>query len=132
MIKGLKICGVSDPITLRFILSHPFPPNYVGFITNYEKYGITKYYYGDDTHNDSMHKLEFLYNEIYSKLPFKIEFATYLRLDLLAAHPESISLLKESGLVGTFFGIETFNHASNKSVGKGATEEKIYEKYKKT
>ena len=37
MIKGLKICGVSDPITLRFILSHPFPPNYVGFITNYEK-----------------------------------------------------------------------------------------------
>ena len=37
MITGLKICGVSDPITLRFILSHPFPPNYVGFITNYEK-----------------------------------------------------------------------------------------------
>ena len=37
MIKGLKICGVSDPVTLRFILSHPFPPNYVGFITNYEK-----------------------------------------------------------------------------------------------
>ena len=37
MIKGLKICGVSDPITLRFILSHPFPPNYIGFITNYEK-----------------------------------------------------------------------------------------------
>ena len=37
MIKGLKICGVSDPVTLRFILSHPFPPNYIGFITNYEK-----------------------------------------------------------------------------------------------
>ncbi len=37
MIKGLKICGVSDPVTLEFILSHPFPPNYVGFITNYEK-----------------------------------------------------------------------------------------------
>lgn len=111
-----KLDFIRDPVTLR-----------EEFITNYEKYGITKYYYGDDTHNDSMHKLEFLYNEIYSKLPFKIEFATYLRLDLLAAHPESISLLKESGLVGTFFGIETFNHASNKSVGKGATEEKIYE-----
>ena len=37
MIKGLKICGVSDPITLNFILKHPNPPKFVGFITNYEK-----------------------------------------------------------------------------------------------
>ena len=37
MIKGLKICGVSDPETLRFIINHPNPPNYVGFIINYEK-----------------------------------------------------------------------------------------------
>ena len=37
MIKGLKICGVSDLDTLEFILNHPFPPNYIGFITNYEK-----------------------------------------------------------------------------------------------
>ena len=37
MIKGLKICGVSDPDTLEFILNHPFPPNYIGFITNYKK-----------------------------------------------------------------------------------------------
>lgn len=97
------------------------------FVRNYELYGTTKYMYGDDTHNDSPEKLEFLYNEVYSKLPFKIEFATYLRLDLLAAHPHTIELLKESGLVGTFFGIESFNHAANKTVGKGATEEKIYE-----
>ena len=37
MIKGLKICGVSDPNTLDFILNHPHPPNFIGFITNYEK-----------------------------------------------------------------------------------------------
>ena len=37
MIKGLKICGVSDPKTLDFILNHPHPPKFVGFITNYEK-----------------------------------------------------------------------------------------------
>ena len=37
MIKGLKICGVSDPITLDFILNHPHPPKFIGFITNYEK-----------------------------------------------------------------------------------------------
>ena len=37
MIKGLKICGVSDPKTLNYILNHPKPPNFIGFITNYEK-----------------------------------------------------------------------------------------------
>ena len=37
MIKGLKICGVSDPKTLSFILNHPHPPKFIGFITNYEK-----------------------------------------------------------------------------------------------
>ena len=37
MIKGIKICGVTDPRTLDFILNHPHPPKFVGFITNYEK-----------------------------------------------------------------------------------------------
>ncbi len=37
MIKGIKICGVSDLETLRFIVNHPNPPNYIGFITNYKK-----------------------------------------------------------------------------------------------
>ena len=36
MIKDLKICGISDPKTLNFILNHPFTPKFVGFITNYE------------------------------------------------------------------------------------------------
>ena len=37
MIKGIKICGVSDLETLKFIINHPYPPKYVGFITNYKK-----------------------------------------------------------------------------------------------
>ncbi len=37
MIKGLKICGVSDPETLKYILNHPNPPKFIGFVTNYEK-----------------------------------------------------------------------------------------------
>ena len=37
MVKGLKICGVSDPETLSFILEHKYPPKFVGFITNYKK-----------------------------------------------------------------------------------------------
>jgi len=37
MIKGIKICGVTDSRTLNFILNHPHPPRFIGFITNYEK-----------------------------------------------------------------------------------------------
>ena len=37
MIKGLKICGISDPKTLTFILNHKHKPYMIGFITNYEK-----------------------------------------------------------------------------------------------
>ena len=37
MIKDLKICGISDPKTLNYILDHPHPPKFIGFITNYKK-----------------------------------------------------------------------------------------------
>ena len=37
MTKDLKICGISDPETLNYILNHPHPPKYIGFITNYKK-----------------------------------------------------------------------------------------------
>ena len=37
MIKGLKICGVSDPETLNYILNHNHRPTMIGFITNYKK-----------------------------------------------------------------------------------------------
>tara|TARA_Y100000768_G_C23916879_1_gene652800 strand:- start:426 stop:1043 length:618 start_codon:yes stop_codon:yes gene_type:complete len=37
MIKGLKICGISDFKTLKFIINHPNPPKFIGFITNYKK-----------------------------------------------------------------------------------------------
>ena len=42
MIKGLKI-WVSDPNTLDFILNHPHPPKFIGFITNYENRRFIKY-----------------------------------------------------------------------------------------
>ena len=37
MIKSVKICGVSDLKTLKYIIDHPCPPKYIGFITNYKK-----------------------------------------------------------------------------------------------
>ena len=37
MIRGCKICGISDIDTLNFIINHPYPPQFIGFICNYEK-----------------------------------------------------------------------------------------------
>ena len=37
MIKGSKICGISDLDTLNFIIDHPYPPQFIGFICNYKK-----------------------------------------------------------------------------------------------
>ena len=37
MIKGCKICGVSDSNTLNFLINHPHPPTFIGFICNYTK-----------------------------------------------------------------------------------------------
>ena len=37
MIKGSKICGISDLDTLNFIINHPYPPQVIGFICNYKK-----------------------------------------------------------------------------------------------
>jgi phosphoribosylanthranilate isomerase len=37
MIKGSKICGISDLDTLNFIINHPYPPKFIGFICNYKK-----------------------------------------------------------------------------------------------
>ena len=37
MISGVKICGVSDIKTLTYIINHPHPPKFIGFISNYKK-----------------------------------------------------------------------------------------------
>ena len=37
MILKSKICGVSDSKILDFIVSHDYPPQFIGFIVNYPK-----------------------------------------------------------------------------------------------
>ena len=37
MLKGIKICGISDLKTLNYIIDHRYPPNFIGFISNYKK-----------------------------------------------------------------------------------------------
>ena len=32
-----KICGIKDTTVLNYIINHPYPPKYIGFICNYQK-----------------------------------------------------------------------------------------------
>lgn len=91
---------------------------------NYENYNVTNYFFADDTFNDSTFKLEELHKEI-TKLPFKINFTTYLRLDLLHSHREQLELLKDMGLKSAFFGIESLNEKTSRFIGKGMNPEKV-------
>ena len=37
MILKSKICGISDPKTLNYLVNHNFPPQFIGFIVNYPR-----------------------------------------------------------------------------------------------
>ena len=37
MILKSKICGISDPKTLNYLVNHNYPPQFIGFIVNYPR-----------------------------------------------------------------------------------------------
>ena len=85
---------------------------------NYEHFGTKKYFYTDDTVNESERKVQML-ADIAQSLPFEIEWMGYLRADLIWSKPQTAQWLKDSGLRSAYFGIETFNNESSKVIGKG-------------
>lgn len=85
---------------------------------NYERYGTTRYSIVDDTVNEDDDKIKAL-ADIAQTLPFRIEWLGYLRLDLIGSRRHMIPILKESGLKGAYFGIESFHKEASKVVGKG-------------
>jgi radical SAM superfamily enzyme YgiQ (UPF0313 family) len=112
----------NDYIKLQEIL-------YQEFTNNYNQFGVTRYLFSDDTFNDSKEKLQMMY-DISKKLPFQLEYWAYIRLDLLAAHPENISLLFDSGCRGCFFGIETLYEKTGKVIGKGGNRSRLIDTIK--
>jgi hypothetical protein len=103
---------------------------YEELMHNWENFGTTKYNITCDTFNETTEKLEKIH-EILQRLPFKIEFSCYLRLELLQRFPEQVELLRDMGLAGAFFGIETFNDKSRKAIGKGAASSRVIDTLEK-
>jgi hypothetical protein len=84
---------------------------------NYNNFGTTSYFLLDDTFNDTERKMQ-QFHSMTSRLPFKIQYSTYLRADLIHRFPDTAHLLKESGLVGAFFGLESLHPYASKLIGK--------------
>jgi len=84
---------------------------------NYENWGTTRYYVICDTFNDTEIKMK-AWHRMVTNLPFKIEYTCYIRADLLHRFPDVPHMLKESGLVSCFHGIESFGPGAQ-VVGKG-------------
>lgn len=94
------------------------------FKRNFAKFKTTKYMIVDDTFNETISKLQRIKDSLI-KINLQIKFSTHARLDLLGKFPEQIKLLKDIGLETVFFGIESLNHASLKSIGKSISPNKI-------
>ena len=97
---------------------------YAEMIRNYEMFGTTRYVLSDDTLNDSVEKCQIMY-DLSRRLPFKLEYWAYTRLDLLAAKPDTIDLLWKSGWRATLFGIESLDAKAAATIGKGGSREKL-------
>ena len=98
-------------------------------IEMWERHGTDTYYITDDTFNDDHDKM-IEFHKLMTSLPFKPKFACFLRLDLMEKYPEQAQMLLEAGLVGNFFGIESFNHASARAIGKGMHPDKLKNRLK--
>jgi radical SAM superfamily enzyme YgiQ (UPF0313 family) len=96
---------------------------YNELLENYNKWGTTTYWIGDDTFNDSIEKLE-MFLKVTKRLPFKLNFRAYIRLDIIAMQPEQIQMLYDMGLKSCWIGIETFHPEASKIIGKGMSAEK--------
>jgi radical SAM superfamily enzyme YgiQ (UPF0313 family) len=87
-------------------------------INNYNRWQTTSYIMLDDTFNDSEYKIDgFL--DITKSLPFSIEYAAYIRADLVYRFEGMADKLAETGLRGAFFGIESLHPLASQIVGKG-------------
>lgn len=93
----------------------------------WETRGTDSFYITDDTFNDDNDKME-EFHKLFTSLPFKPKFACFLRLDLIDRFPHQADLLLEAGLVGNFFGIESFNHKSARAIGKGLHPDRVKER----
>lgn len=91
---------------------------------DYEKWGVENFILADETANDRTEKLEKFANAT-AKLSFKPNLSGFCRADLLISKKQDWPLLEAMGFWSQWYGIESFNYESAKSIGKGMHPDKI-------
>lgn len=93
---------------------------------NYYELGIQGYNITADCFNDDR-RFVGEWAEMTAKLPFKIEWASYVRVDPFHKWPEMIDEMYASGFRCGWYGIETLSHEAGKACGKGLHPERVKE-----
>jgi hypothetical protein len=92
----------------------------------YDSYGSVDFMVTDDTVNDDTDKLIAL-RDAFATLPFKPSLAGFFRADLINRFKQQADIILDMGFNGVFFGIETLQPESAKSIGKGLHPKKLME-----
>lgn len=95
-------------------------------VRNYENHKTTKYSIVDDTFNERNDKILMML-KARDKAKVDLEFSAYIRLDLVAARPEQIEMLRDLNVNIQYYGIETLTEQSAKAIGKPGQPEKLLE-----
>jgi hypothetical protein len=90
----------------------------------YDKWGVTNFQLADETFNDATQKIEKFANAT-AKLSFQPNLTGFIRADLLVSKKEDWPLLRGMGFWSHWYGVESFNWESAKSIGKGMHPDKI-------
>lgn len=85
-------------------------------VENYKNFGTTLYTLTDNIINDYPEKLRYMIR-IREKYGIDLRWVGYARLDTIKTK-EHAQMLKDSGMIGASFGIESFNKETGKYIGK--------------
>lgn len=84
----------------------------------YDRFGTQNYYTADETFNDRTDKIT-KFADVVQSLGFETFFTGFVRPDLVISRPRDREELLRMNYLGMWFGVESFNHLSAKSIGKG-------------
>lgn len=90
----------------------------------YDQFGVKKFIVADETSNDSTRKIIKFADQV-EKFDFTPCFSGFARADLMVRHTEQKEHLLRMNFVNHYYGIESFNYESAKSIGKGMKTEEL-------
>lgn len=97
---------------------------YIQMSDAYDRFGVKNYYATDETFNDTSEKVQ-KFAEASKRLSFRPWFSGFMRGDLLVSRKQDWEHIAQLGFLGQFYGIESMNHKTAKTIGKGMHPDKL-------